>query len=407
VTAGHDTRRTPRSPWTSAAAAHRRPLAVIAPVHPQVSGGAQFNTVLVAALAELGPVEALSWRRLYPPLLHRRDAEDRVSRPTRSVHAEALLDWADPRTWRRAAARIAAVRARAVVLPWIHPVMAPPYRWLLRHLPADARRVMICHNVEPHEPVPLGAQLTRAVLRHADLLVLHASHQVAELAELGLADRPVLQAFHPRFPAGELCARPTPEQVAAERARQGDPGLSLLAFGAIRPYKGIDLALEALARVPPELRARLTVAGVFWDGGDALRRRARELGVEDRVELRNGFVSNEEAAVLFSAADACLLPYRSATQSGVLQLSFAYGVPAIATAVGGLPEALTDGVDGILCPPEDVGALAAAVRRMASQRDAFAAGVRRIDEQQSFTRYGQLLHDALDDLPDRREGAVR
>src|SRR5947209_5138237 len=99
-------------------------LAVIAPVHPQVSGAAQFNTSMVAALEELGPVLTVSWRRLYPPLLHRRAPEDRQSRPPRLVPAETLLDYADPRTWRRAVERVAESAAAAVILPWIHPVMA-------------------------------------------------------------------------------------------------------------------------------------------------------------------------------------------------------------------------------------------------------------------------------------------
>jgi glycosyltransferase involved in cell wall biosynthesis len=140
---------------------------------------------------------------------------------------------------------------------------------------------------------------------------------------------------------------------------------------------------------------RLTVAGVFWDGGEDLRRRVCALGLEDRVELRSGFQSNEQAALLFCAADASLLPYRTATQSGVVQLSFAYEVPVIATAVGGLAEAVEHGHNGLLCPAGDAGALAAAIERMAVQHAALSDGVRRSGHTQSFTRYGELIHEAL------------
>src|SRR5207248_6997962 len=109
----------------------------------------------------------------------------------------------------------------------------------------------------------------------------------------------------------------------------------------------------------------------------------------------------EEAALLFSAADAAVLPYRSASQSGVAQLSFAYGVPVIATAVGGLSEAVRDGEDGILCPAGDVIALSAAIERMAAERGRFADGVGRASHKHSFLRYGELLHGALDELPAR------
>ncbi len=383
------------------------PLAVVAPVHPLVSGAAQFNTAMVNALLELGPVQTISWRRLYPPLIHRRGTHDRMSAPTRVPPATELLDWADPRTWRRALDGVSAVDARALILPWVHPVMAPPYRYLLRHAPSAARRVVICHNVEPHEPIPLGPLMTRAVLRHADLMVIHASHQREELARLGLGDGAIVDGFHPRFAAADLSTLPTPEQVAAERARQGNPALSLLAFGAIRPYKGIDLALEAIARLPSTTRARLTIAGVCWDGGRELRSRIAALGISDRVELRDGFIPNEEAALLFSAADASLLPYRSASQSGVVQLSFAYGVPVVATAVGGLVEAIADDVDGILCPPGNVAELVLAIERIAADGPRLAAGVRRAGEQSSFRRYGELICEGLEALPAPLTGSRR
>ena len=355
----------------------------------------------------MGPVQTLSWRRLYPPLIHRRDSHDLASRPARVPPAERLLDWADPRTWSDAVHRIRTAGSRAVVLPWVHPVMAPPYCYLLARLSGSTARVVICHNVEPHEHVPFGHGLTRAVMRRADRLVVHASHQIEELTQLGVRPEAIVEAFHPRFSAPDLSALPGAAAIAAERTRQGNPDCSLLAFGAIRPYKGIDLALRALARLPPESSVRLTVAGVFWDRGEQLRRLVDELGLSDRVELRDGFVTNEDAALLFSAADASLLPYRSATQSGVVQLSFAYGVPVIATDVGGLGEAIRDGEDGILCPAGDLDALTAAISRMARERAQFRRRVRCDAESHSFHRYGELLHAALDRHPSPAEEGRR
>lgn len=369
--------------------------AVLAPVHPLVSAAAPFTTAMVAAMEELGPVLTLSWRRFYPPLLHSRDDVDRGSSAARTVPAERLLDWADPRTWRAAVRRLDAWGAQTVVLPWVHPVMAPPYRWLLRHMPARVRRVAICHNVATHERVPLGDALTRATLRHADLLLTHAPQQRDELAALGLGAVPVHESFLPQLVAGDLAPPPDRAAVARERARLGDPELLLLAFGAVRPYKGVDLALEALARLRGRVDARLVVAGVFWNGTGELAELARRLGVADRVELRDEYVSNDDAALLFAAADASVLPYRSASQSGVVQLSFSHGRPVVATAVGGLPAAVRDGVDGLLCAPGDPEALADAIAELADRRTELTAGVRVGAREQSFGRYAEDLHDAV------------
>jgi glycosyltransferase involved in cell wall biosynthesis len=285
--------------------------------------------------------------------------------------------------------------AEAVILPWLHPVSTPPCRWLLRHA-SSMKRVVVCHNVLPHERVPAAAWLTRSTLRHADLFVTHAPQQADELATLGLGEIPTLSAFHPRFVACDLAPVPTPEEVAAERRRLGDPDLLLLFFGAVRPYKGLDVALEALAQVDPALDARLVVAGRFWEEPDRYEALVDRLGLQGRVEIRAGYVTNEDTALIFSAADGVVLPYRSATQSGVAQLAFAYGRPVVATSVGGLPAAIEHRRTGLLCPPDNPFALARAIERLAAARGDLAAGVAASADRHSFRRYAELLTDQLE-----------
>ena len=196
---------------------------------------------------------------------------DERSQPPHVEPADFVLDWGDPRTWRLAVDRAVAFGADALVLPWLHPVMAPPYAWLLRASRGRFRRIVICHNVLPHERVPFAAPLTRGVLRGADTIVTHAPAQRGELEGLGLKAS-IVEAFHPLFVPGELASAPTPEAIAAERARSGNPELLLLLYGAVRPYKGVDLALEALARVDPRIDVRLVVAGRFWTPREELER---------------------------------------------------------------------------------------------------------------------------------------
>jgi glycosyltransferase involved in cell wall biosynthesis len=368
---------------------------VIGAVYPLASGAAQFNGAMVRAMTPTSPVDVISWRRMYPPLVHRGQGQDPSSAGAPLPATSFTLDWHDPRTWRRAVERVERFGADVMILPWLHPVMAPPYRYFLRRAPKGTARVVICHNVVPHEPVPGLRHVTRSTLRHADLIVTHAPHQRAELAELGLDMVPVLEGFHPRFDASEFAEAPSESAVAAERARQRDPDLLLLTFGAIRSYKGVDIALEALSLVDARLDVRLVVAGRSWGNGAAeLRDMVQARGLGDRVEIRDRFIRNDEAALLFGAAHACLLPYRSASQSGVVQLSFAYGCPVIATRVGGLPAAVTDGVDGLLCEP-NAADVAATIERMVWEHESLAAGARAGSDAVSFRRYGELLDEAV------------
>jgi glycosyltransferase involved in cell wall biosynthesis len=87
------------------------------------------------------------------------------------------------------------------------------------------------------------------------------------------------------------------------------------------------------------------------------------------------YVDPEEAAGLFTRADAVVLPYRDATGTGIAPLAYRYGRPVIATRVGGLPEVIDDGVSGFLVPPADPPALAAAIRKLAAGSRPAAAGI--------------------------------
>src|SRR5262249_56219583 len=103
------------------------------------------------------------------------------------------------------------------------------------------------------------------------------------------------------------------------------------------------------------------VAGEFYEPVQATRERIERLGLGERVRLYDRYLADEEVRQLFAAADVCALPYRSATQSGVIQVAYAAGCPVITTRVGGLPEFVAEGKSGYTVPPEDPAALAAAV----------------------------------------------
>ena len=135
-----------------------------------------------------------------------------------------------------------------------------------------------------------------------------------------------------------------------------------LFFGLIRDYKGLDLLLKAWAQWKPEGR-RLLIAGEFYASREKYISLIEELGLEDRVVLHDRFIADEDVRYYFSAADALVLPYRTATQSGVTQIAYNFSLPMIVTRVGGLPEIVPDGRVGLVCEPE-VESIAEALREL-------------------------------------------
>ncbi|TIU30506.1 MAG: glycosyltransferase [Mesorhizobium sp.] len=136
----------------------------------------------------------------------------------------------------------------------------------------------------------------------------------------------------------------------------------LLFFGLIRPYKGLDILLRALAQLA-DRDFHLTIAGESWDGVASYERIISEGGFSEKVDMLNAYVSNQSAANLFARADAVVLPYRSASGSAVAALAFNYRKPVIASQVGGLLDVVAPGA-GILVEPENVDALAGALSRV-------------------------------------------
>lgn len=140
-----------------------------------------------------------------------------------------------------------------------------------------------------------------------------------------------------------------------------DTGPVVLFFGVWARYKGIDVLLDAFARVRPSLpAARLILAGGAGADidVDAVVRRAAAIG---NVDARPGYVATADVAPLVSSARVVVTPYTRATQSGVAHLAYTFSRPVIATTVGDLPEAVQDGVTGLLVAPNDPDALAAAM----------------------------------------------
>ena len=224
------------------------------------------------------------------------------------------------------------------MLVWTTPFHVLTYR-LIMALAGRARTVAIVHNAVPHEPLPLQRPLTRWILSRCDGLVAHASTVAEELDEL--LGRRVETVVTPHPPNVVVEPSPLPELA--------DNDLRLLFFGFIRPYKGLDVALDALARLRQQgFRHRLTVAGEVWDPTEDWDEQVRRHGLEDQVDLRLGYVADGEVSRLLAEHHAALLPYRSATQSGIAPIAFAAGRPVVATAVGGLTDVISDGENGTL-----------------------------------------------------------
>ena len=219
-----------------------------------------------------------------------------------------------------------------------------------------ARVVFVCHNSSPHERFPFQDSLSRRTLAEADVLLALSEPVAGALHELvpGVSIEVLAHPANVRAAGGD--------GVRAWRERIGPvEGPVILFFGNVRQYKGLEDLVAALPIVRRTVPATLVVAGRFFQSEERIRRLARDLGVRDAVKIFPSYVPVPDVSGLFEVADVVALPYRSASQSGIVAQAALFQKPVVATEVGGLPEAV--GGRGIVVPPGDPASLAAGLVR--------------------------------------------
>jgi glycosyltransferase involved in cell wall biosynthesis len=370
-------------------------IALIGPARPDQGGAARHTTELAYRLTAAGHnVIIESWRAAGPAASDTGPSGPAISGPAASDPADGDPY---PRTYRRLARYrpdgwIAAGRrlrsADLVVFALVSRAQVPSYLSVLTALalgPDRPRTALICHTALP-AAVPGEQGLTRTLLARADTVIVHSAAQAAQARALAPEVPIVIARMPPHLPA----ATPVLKDLLAERnvdLAPGPPKTRLLFFGVVRPDKGLDLLLQALAQTPEHVS--LTVAGEFAAGLAPVRELIAALGLGTRVTLRPGYVPAAGLPALFAAADALVLPYREAAGSQNVLLAFSFGIPVIATIAGALAEAVRDGVDGLTCAPGDVADLARALNQIADPQTArrLRAGVRPPDPEPYWSAY--------------------
>jgi len=282
--------------------------------------------------------------------------------------------------------------------------------------------VDVCHNVVPFAGggrragrfalSPLARAAYRALYRRFARVAVHFETSRDRLvAEMGLPPERVVAVPHGNLGVLRELADPavTPERLRLRLDLPPDAPVVLL-FGGLAPYKGTEVLLAAIARLAADHpRARLVLAGHPLAGFDpaAQRRLAERLGVADRLKIAEGYVPSPEVAAWMELAAVVALPYLEITHSGVLHLAQTFGRPIVASRAGSLPEAVVDGVDGLLVPPGDPEALAAALAGLLAD-PARAAGMGAAAAEAARGRFGwdrvaaELLaawREALEEAP--------
>ncbi len=342
-------------------------ICIIGPTYPYRGGIAHYTTLLVKHLMEAGhQVRLFSYTRMYPKFLFPGKSDKDPSANTLQVPCEYIVDPINPLSWWRVFRRIRREAPNLLLLQWWVPYWTPSLA-AISHLVkryTNIKIVYVCHNVTPHEESgTIDHRLAWVVLKRGDAFIVHSEQDRRKLCAL-LPQPVVWRTDHPTYEVFRQLASPKAEDTPVRDSLNLTNKKVVLFFGFVRPYKGLEYLIQALPLVREQLSdVHLLIVGEFWTSKQGYLAYAANLGVTEHITIIDDYVPNEEVGKYFAAADVVVLPYVTATQSGVVQLAFGFGKPVITTRVGGLHEVVRDGYNGLVVPPQDEEALAAAIVR--------------------------------------------
>ncbi len=346
-------------------------IAILSCFYPYRGGISQFNACLLQELEKRHTVKAFNFKRQYPDILFPGKTQY-VTKEDNAVpvESEALLDTANPFSYIATARAIREWNPDLLIMRYWMSWFAPSLGYIARHMEKHCKVVSILDNVIPHEPHFFDRPFTKWFLKPQDGFVVLCNAVRDDLLAINPRARHICTP-HPLYSHfGEKMLR----EDACRAIGAGDCSntKNILFFGLIREYKGLDLLVEAFGKLDKSYR--LIIAGEPYGSFEKYRKLIDSSPNRENIILNTNYIEDSQVSKYFSAADVCVLPYRSATQSGISSISYHFEVPMITTDVGGLRETIGDRGTGTIIPDGAPATIAAAIERYFSDGNAVRRG---------------------------------
>lgn len=322
-------------------------IAILSPFYPYRGGIAEFSNRLYEALVQQEhEVKAVTFSKMYPNFLFPGKTQYVEGETSfSSIKAERTLSSINPLSYIKTANQIADFQPDVVIISYWMSFFAPAYATVAKRLKKKTKLISLFHNVIPHEPKFFDKPFLNYYLKQVLASVVLSEAVKQDLLKVK-PDAKYLFSPHPLY---DHFGSAVPKSDARKKLGLDAGKKTLLYFGLIREYKGVDMLIEAFGKLSSEYQ--LIIAGESYDDFGKYQEQIDALPNKDNVHVFNRYISDAEVPLFFSAADVCVLPYRSATQSGITSISYHFNLPMIVTNVGGLPETVHNGKTGVVVEP--------------------------------------------------------
>ncbi len=309
-------------------------------VLPPFRGGiAQFSEELRKSLLKKTEVTAFTFQKQYPDFLF--PGQTQFEDTATEFKDKRVVSTFRPWTYLRALRMFKKSNGTVFLTNYWMSFFGPMMGFWGRFLPKNTVKIAVIHNLVPHEKRFFDHAFNRYFLRAYDGFVVLSDAVKTDVlsmypeAKTILLKHPSYLQYGKRMNRMEAC-----EKLGLDSAKQ-----TVLFFGLIRDYKGLDILLKAFSELDASFQ--LVIAGEVY-GDRKLYTELIAASKNTQIYFHDRFIPSEEVAVYFSAADLCVLPYKSATQSGIKALCDAFQVPVLVSRVGGLSEEIIAGETGFV-----------------------------------------------------------
>jgi glycosyltransferase involved in cell wall biosynthesis len=323
-------------------------VSIFSAFYPFRGGIAQFNASLFRALEKDNHVKAFTFKNQYPNFLFpgttqfvdENDTSDRIP-------ATRIVSTFNPLTYFSASKKIKESQPDVFIANFWMSFFGVFLGVFARRLPNSTRKIAIIHNLIPHEPRFFDKWLIRYFLKRYDSFVV-MSDAVRDDVLRFKPDAKFIQMNHPWYNhfGEKIDVAQAREQIGIDSNKK-----TLLFFGLIRDYKGLDLLLDAFNSLDDSYQ--LLIVGEVYSKLELYQQKIEQSPNKERIHFLNKYIQDSEVNLYFSAADLCVLPYRTATQSGITATSFHFDIPILATNVGGFKSQIESPGLGIVVDEPD------------------------------------------------------
>ncbi len=368
-------------------------IAVLGPFYPFRGGISYFLELLANTLKKKNAeIKIFNFINQYPDKIFPGKNQFETEIKKFDFPIKRVLTPYNPLTWNNTTKEIIDWKPDLLILKYWIPFFALSFGYIISKIKKKNIKIKIFYiidNIDFHEKWFAGNLLTRYALKKADALVV-MSDSVKKDAKKLFPDKKIIDAFHPIY-VGYNKNRYS--KISARKEFGLKDEFVLLFFGFIKKYKGLDNLIKAFSIVRKKYKnTKLLIAGEVYGNDAEYIEMLKKYSLKDSVIFKNEYIAESDVEKYFKASDVLVLPYKHATQSGILNIAYDMNLPTIATPTGSLSDFVGNAKTGIICKSiSPVSIAEAVIEFINSDKMKFIENIKKEKKKYSWERFSDII----------------